>query len=395
MYQRKAVFTRHKVRAVLMGMCVAAAIAALGAANHANATTTAGHAASAKGLTHAKQQVAKLTGVDASFEAPGKPFNAKKLLKGKTVYFSPIFLQAPFLQTEATVMGRIVTSLGGKLQVCDVKDDPSAAASCMGQAVSSHAAGIITASVPYVFAQQAYQNAVNHKVVVIAGDTVLPFPRTGAFAKYLMPLDFGQANIGAQEADSIIANSSGHANVLFVEDASTPATSRVGASALTEFKSYCSGCTVQTMTFEDDQLQNLGTLVSSALLKDPGAQYVMTQYDDPSGSIVAPTVQQANRGLKFVSGSANLSSIPRVESGEQYADVGYDPAIAAYDSVDELLRTLDHHPLNPAQYVDPHRIFTKANVGSISGKLSESAWETGAWYTSVHFRTQFDKNWGL
>src|ERR1700733_2098895 len=105
------------------------------------------------GVTQARAEIAQYSGLSNSFTPPGPPVQAAALLRGKTVWYVPVFLEAGYFQVEEKALASALAPLGAKLQACDAKDSPTAASACITQAVSSGAAGIVTSAVPVGFAQ--------------------------------------------------------------------------------------------------------------------------------------------------------------------------------------------------------------------------------------------------
>ena len=389
--------------ATVMG-CLALLVSGCGSSSHTtavNAGATHGSGASsgastgaAAVATHAKNDLARYLGVVQTFRAPGPPVHARDLLRGKTVYYVPIFLEAGFFTVESHVLQGIMSRLGAHLVSCNAADSPTTAAGCIDQAVSSRAAGIITDAIPLSFVQHAFANAVEHKIPTVAGEELQPAPDTPAYRKYFTRVSYGSVEAGRLAAESIISTAGEHANLLFANDTTTPLTKALGAGISGELKN-CAGCTVKTMTFQDTELQNVPSQVQSALVKDADAQYVVTQYDDPSGSPVLQGASQAKPGIKFATGGADLAGLERVAQGKEVATVAADPVSAEWNDVDALLREVAGMPAVTDHYKVILRVLTKQNISTI-GKIDNQGYSTGSWFARPNLYEQaYTKLWGL
>jgi len=363
-----------------------------GATPAAGSTVGTSADAATRGVTQARVEIAKYSGLSNSFTPPGPPVHAAALLRGKTVWYVPVFLEAGYFQVEEKALAGALAPLGAKLQTCDGKDSPTAASACITQAVSSGAAGIVTSAVPVSFAQQAYIDAVDHKIPVVASQNAAPAPDTPSFNRYFVGTGLNEALAGSLVADPVIADSNGHASVLFADDTTDGLTAELGAGIEHAFATDCPGCKIAKMTFQDSELQNVPAQVQAAIAKDPGVGYVVTQYDDPSGLEVAQGAQQANPSIKFAAVGGTPSMLARVGQGAQLADSGVDPVSNAWNLTDALLRILAGKPSVATHYVVPHRLFTKANTTPIAGQLKDpAAWTSGQWYSNGAFKPAYLK----
>lgn len=349
-------------------------------------------ASTSTGVEYAAGQVAKHRDLQTAFPAPGPSLQGiAGKLSGRTVWYIPIFLQAATFQAEASSLGAALKVVRAKLHVCDAQLNPSTADRCVRQAISSGAAGIVTSSLDYAFAQQAFKAAVAAKVPVIAADD----DATGASAFPASPslrqLSDAAPMWTALAADWIIADSGGHAQVLYAAD---DASQGVVASKVVmgEFSAHCPECKVTVIHFSDAALPKLATAISSAMIAHPGIDYVYGGYDVPAGIYALQGAKQVTgRQFKFVTVSGAPTGLQRIASGDQAADAGVDTTALAWDMADALFRMIDG--VAQVDYRPGIRLFTKDNLPSDPKDVG--AYNSGAWYSNGGLRTMYAKLWGM
>ncbi|MGH3266277.1 MAG: sugar ABC transporter substrate-binding protein, partial [Trebonia sp.] len=271
---------------------------------------------------------------------------------------------------------------------------PTVAAQCIKQAVADKSAGIITDSLPYAMAENAYAAAVAARMPIVVSDVLDPMP--AGWSKDLVATDNGQGVGSALMADAIIADSDGKANVLFADTTTNSTTKDAADAVLSEFATYCPGCKVTTVNWSPAQVQQIPTAVSVALNTDRSIDYVFASYDQPAGPAVVQGMQLSGRQgkLKLVGYGAVVAAMEQIADGTRLADVAVDPAIVAWNNTDRLLRLMTGEPVPAASAYDvPRRVFDKSNIGSVDGK-SVAAYESGSWFSNGSFRTTYAKLWG-
>ena len=342
------------------------------------------------GVAYAKSQVAKYSPLRTTFPAPGPSLtgvNGK--LTGKTVWYIPIFLQAPIFTAESVALTDALKAAGASVHVCDAATNPSAADSCLTQAVASHAAGIVTGAMDYSFASHAYAAAIAAKIPIVATDNDKPgsFPNS----PYVRRLTIGGPVYAALGADWIIADSAGTAQVLYVADDSNAGVTQT-AAVKSEFTKQCPGCNLTIVTFSDPTIDKLPTAVSSAMTANPKINYVFGGYDAPSGIFALQGAKQVTgRKFTYLTVTGQPPGLQRVAGGQQAADPGVDTAETMWDATDALLRMITG--AEQVNYLPALRLFTMANVPSDT--KSASAYAAGTWYSNGGFRAMYAKLWGV
>lgn len=345
------------------------------------------------GVQHAKTEIAQHLGVQDTFKAPGGAIPGLAAFKGRTITYIPITLQATYFEAEYQQITQAAGLLGIRVQVCDAQAQPTVAAQCIDQAVQSKSAGIITDSLPFALAQNAYASAVSAHIPIVASDVADPLP--AGWAGDVLTTSNGQDVGGRLMADAIIADSGGRAHVLFADTTSTSTTADSANAVLDEFKTYCPACQVTTVNWDPSAVQQIPTAVSVALNSHPDIDYVYASYDQPAGPFVVEGVQLSGRrnDVKLVGYGAVVTSMQLIASGKQLADVAVDPAIVAWNNTDRLLRMMGKAPLPPASaYFVPRRVFEAQNIHTVNGG-STAEFENGTWFTGDSYKAVYASLW--
>jgi ribose transport system substrate-binding protein len=344
------------------------------------------------GVQAAKAELAKYLQLTTTFKAPGPTLKNAASLRGKTITYVPFFLEAPYFQAEVTLLQRAASVVGMKVNVCNAAATPTGAASCINQAVATKAGGIITDSIPYSFATNAYAAAAKAGIPVVASDIADPVP--SSLGPDVQTMDFHEDVTGKLVADEIIADSGGHANVLLVVSHDVTEDVVNEKAMQQEFAANCPGCKVTPSIFSNNQLNDIASAVSVALTQNPDINYVVIQYDEPEGPLVLQGIVQvhATSRVKIVSQGSFLFGLQKIAAGQQLADVNSDPASGAWNEADLLFRMMTKSPIPSASSYDlPIRLFDKSNVGSLA--LTATAYASGQWYTNGGYASVYRSVW--
>ncbi len=373
-------------------------LAACGSSSNHSSTTSSsgGSSGSASGLAHATAAVASLRQPTTSFTAPGPAVNAKSL-KGKSVWYIPISLQAPVFAIGSGALHTALAKAGVSVHVCSGQANPSATSACVNQAVARGAGAIVADAVPFVLAANAFTNAQHHHVpVLIVNQVAAPKGTPGGVSgsgndqfAYGLSQDTAQVRGVAQWA---IADSHGKANMLMETFTDSPSTVAYGAGALAAVKRDCPGCkvTVQKVGLANASL--IPSQTSSALLSHRGINYVLPEFDAVLQA-AAQGVQQAgySKKVKIATSGGDLPALQQIKAGRLAADVGEDFPYAGWADADEVIRMMLGKPI-VTEHV-PVRLFDSSNVGSLA--LTPAAQASGAWYGGNGYVSMFEHLWGL
>jgi ribose transport system substrate-binding protein len=391
--RRKSVNTVRTRRGRLLAVAGSVALAALALAGcdaTGSGSSTASATASA-GATGLAADVQKLEQPLASWPIPTAKVSNPDALKGKTVYFIPITLQAPQFGTAQTALTAALTALGANVQVCDGQGTPTAISACVGQATKAGAAAIIADAIQYEIAGNAFDAAQAAGIPVVIADQAASsnHPDSKTLATITGPV----ANQMAEAlAKWTVVDSDGKADVLANNstDGSSPA---VFFSSAKKVYDDCSGCKVTVNDVSSANFSLVTPSTSSALLKDADIDYLQVQF----GQFLQASnggVQASGRAgkVQLTTGSAQLGELQAVASGDVAAAASPSAAFEGWIFADAALRMVSGDKL--PDYTVPMRLFTKSNIGSIT--LSADAMNAGAWYgPSGSISAGFTKLWGV
>ena len=376
-------------------LALATALAACGSSG-ANAGPTSATSTSAAGSSSSggplSDTVAQLMQPVGSFTYPADPIKNVSALSGKTVYFIPITQQAPQFGIEGTALSAGLAKAGIKVQTCDGNSNPSDINKCVGQATGAHAGAIVMDAVPYVLASNSLDAARGQGIpVLIVNQVVDP--------KYPASKDLGYvgSDLGSKmlqaAADWIADDSGGSADVLMDSATDSPSSIAYGQAAQDELAKQCPGCKMTVNKIQSANFSLIAPSTSSALLKTPGVNYVVSEYDQFLQPVYGG-VQQAGKttAVKGVSSAAGMSGLQMLKNKQFLsADVGASPVFEGWAEADAALRLMSGQSV--PDYDIPVRLFTRDNVGSLD--LSSAAENSGAWYGPTDYAAGFTKVWGV
>ena len=325
--------------------------------------------------------------------APVPGTAALKTFKGKTVWWVPIG-SAPTFDAFGQAMTKAFSGLGISLHTCDGKFLPTTVAGCLSQAATQHAAGVVTGYVDYKMVPAAFDALTAAKIPVLlvgaTNDSGKPATAAFGFSDTTPIVETGQR----LAMESVIVDSGGKANILYLGVADSPQT-KLGASYAAKFvKDNCSGCKFTEIDYNTASLLKVPSQISAALNSHPNTNYVAAEFD-----VAAPQtlngIQTAGYGskVKFVSVNGSLDSLQRLKAANtpQIADVGYSSEYLGWQFADGMVRMLAGTA--PVSYsYGVFRVLTKTNVGGLS--LTPAASRTNVWYGTGDFKSTFLKAWG-
>jgi len=355
------------------------------ASSTSSASSTASTSAAAAAVAAARKET-------TSYPAPGPAFNAASL-RGKTVYYVPITLQAEAFQVVSKSLTAALQTVGVKVVSCDGGANPSTAAACFNQALGQHAAGVIADAIPYGLAASSFGSLKKAGIPVLIVNQLPPSGQTDNDQLAYMPGNAVQELDVA--ADWIAADSGGQANVIAQEFTDSPNTvSYLADNAFPTLKSGCPECTVTVNKVSSANFALIPSSTSSALLKNPDANYLWSEFD----TILQPTmagVQQASATskVKGVSTDGLLGGLQLLKQQNfLYADVATNYNYQAWANADMIMRMALKLPL-PKLVPIPLRLFDRTNIGQLSD-LTAAGEVSGDWFGPTTYKTTFPKLWG-
>lgn len=361
-----------------------------GASTSAGSSSSATSGASA-GVTKAQQMVSQFEATTTSYPVPTTTISGVSALKGKTVYYIPLVAAIPGFVVTAATMKTALAAAGLKLQVCDAQGQPSGVASCVQQATTAGAAGIVTDAIPYGMAENALNAAKAKGIPIIITDQIPPTAGTANTDQVTyVP---GVVDQPSQIAWWMIASSGGKASAIIAEEADSPSSIAYVQNALPIIKQNCSGCTYVIKQITATTNSQLASDTSANLLANPSATYYYTEFEDSLDPTVQG-IQQSNKSsiqLSVAGGSADGLGRLASGTGPVKAVVAVDQAFAGWALTDEVLRLATKSA--PVTETFPSRLFTAQNIGSIKVTAADQA--SGDWFGDTSYQSAFKKLWGV
>jgi ribose transport system substrate-binding protein len=337
----------------------------------------------------------KYLGVPA-FTAPGGPVDVAKL-RGKKVFVIPIE-ETPFTQAVEAGEKAAAKAAGVQLTFYPNQGEVSQWVQGMQTAIAQKPALIILDTAPdprELQPQIAAAKAAGIPVLVTHFyDVTSPNPpacagcAAGVTGIVKAPISIA----GGAEADWIIANSGGKANVLIVGLNGLLPVPGMIAAADAQFRQYCPGCKITTTAINLSQLGTAGAFgqVSSALVQDPGITYVDPLFDASiPGTLAAIEAAGKTSQIKIVSFNGSSFALQDVASGTSpvAADVAEPDAWVGYANMDQAFRIMAGMPT--VDETTPIRIFDSTNITQAGGGPGYSSGYGTAYITGYY------KLWGL
>ena len=355
----------------------------------ARSTSKAGGTPAAE-VTYAKQRIAKYSAKPPAFTAPGPPVKNVAGLKGKVVFYVPIGLKVPYFQVVLSGLRDAAATAGLVLRPCDPNFSPSGVAQCLTQAANQNAGAVITDAIPPEFAQQAINLLKSRHIPILVSEEG-SHPGTPELAYNSGPTEL----MTSLAADWIIADSNGTANIVLPEITDSAASiGYVENGAIPEIHKHCPGCKLTVFKTTTAQLSRLPSLISTALVRDPKVNYILSEFDaDVAAIIQGLQTVTAARHVKVASINGVLQNLQFIAQGNYQAeDTGGNGYQLGWSDVDQVLRQM----LGQPPLADQHngiRVFTKDNVAGLT--LTTQAANTGEWYGSGDFKSVYTKLWGV
>ncbi|MFJ9541398.1 sugar ABC transporter substrate-binding protein [Streptomyces sp. NPDC101225] len=334
--------------------------------------------------------MAALQATTKSYSVPTADVPDVGKLKGRKIFYIPIVQQTPAFVATAQATKDALSKAGLSQQVCDGRAQPTAIASCVQQAIAANAGGIIMDAVPYGMAQNALDAAKAKGIpIVIADQNPPPGVKNSNQVSYV-PGSGGQPSAIAWW---VIAASKGKADLIIAQNADSPTAKKMVTDSLPIYEKYCPDCKVTLKEITSSTPALLASKTSSNVLSHPTANYYYTEFEDS----LQPTIQgiqQSGRssGISVSTAAGTVNGLGLLKSDSAVkAVVAVDLPYMGYGLTDELLRMMTKS--GPVDVVQPMRLFTKENVGSI--EVTTAAQASGEWFGDGSFKEEFAKLWGI
>jgi ribose transport system substrate-binding protein len=350
---------------------VVVALAGCGSDDDSSTAAPAQGAAKA-GVEHAKAQIEKYRAIP-EFQPPGPAFDAKQAAAGKTLLSIPASSAVPFVQTIQDGIKEISGQVGMKFIDWPNQGKPVQWVQGMNQALDRKAnvINLLAGINPGALGPQIAKAEGAGASVVASHLYDVNQPATNGADS--VSIYYEQA--GRLLADWVIAKTGGKANVLAVTINEVVSTKPMMTGINDEFAKHCgSDCKVSTVnTAIADVATRIQPQVQSALVKDPGINYVIALYDSAEAPFVVAGIRQAGaKGrVKVVTFNGTPSVLKMVKSGDVEMDVGESLDWISYGVMDQVMRLAGGmDPVKDPKL--PIRIFDKTNVDETGDPPTDS-----------------------
>ena len=344
--------------------CAALAILAAGcgsAAGPGDSTTSHG------GVQAASAQLERYRAVP-QFTAPGPSFDAAASVRGKQIYEIPITSSVPFVSAVEQGMHQAADVVGAKLTVYPNTGTPTEWAQGISTAIAHHAAAVLLlAQDPRLLTPQLAQARRAGIPVIVLRTTGEGEPCQAASANapsetHCVPGPFEQA--GRLEADAVITQSGGHADVLVITSNDAHSTVPLMRGLSGELRERCDGCSMRSVDVPiPEWATRIRTEVQSALVRDPQIDYVIPIYDSMS-QFAVPAIRAAGAGgrVKISTFNGTPFVLKLLQQHDVLAsDVGESLAWVGWASMDQAFRAIAGQPPVRSEHT-PVRVFDDTNV---------------------------------
>ena len=351
-------------------MCAALAVLlcamAAGCGSAGNAERGPGRGTGAQ-LAAARAQIDRFRAMPA-FVAPGRAFDAVSSLRGKTIFEIPITSEVPFIAAVEGGMRQAAARVGAHLVTYPNQGTPSEWAQGIRTAIAEHADAItLLAQDPRLVAPQIAEATSAGIPVVVArttgeGESCQTDASGRQYGSACVAGPFEQA--GRLEADWVTVSSGGHADVLVVTSNDARSTVPLTRGLMDEFRVRCPACDLRFVDVPIPRwATQLGGEVQSALVRDPGLNYVIPIYDSMSPYVVsALTAQGAANRVRIATFNGTPFVLKLVEDGDVVQmDAGEDLAWVGWAIMDQTFRVVAGVPPVRSEHT-PLRVFDDTNV---------------------------------
>jgi ribose transport system substrate-binding protein len=292
--------------------------------------------------------------------APGPRFDATAA-RGKTVFVIPYTSQIPFLNAINDSIVAVGKQYGVKVTVYPNQGQSSQWVQGMNQAIAQKASAIILGAPPEQLGPQIKQA----KAAGIPIDVLHLYDRVMPRPSHVTSTVFAPFTQAARlVADWVIMDTNGKADAVIITDNTVPPSKYIVSAMQAEFKAHCPSCETTVVNVPaTDWGTKMQPATQSALLADPGVNYVIPIYDGAS-QFVIPGIVAAGRSGKVKIATYNGTPFVLNDIGTKNTvamDVGESQAWIAHANMDQVLRMITgHKPLPDAE--TPIRVFNQSNI---------------------------------
>lgn len=374
------------VKVLVVSGCLITAACGSGGGNAG--TSSSGSA----NVSEAQQLAKQAEAPQSSWKPAGQPFNAASL-KGKSMWYISASLSIPFEQFILQGMKEGAATAGVNAVGFDAKGSVAEATRGIEQAVQARAGVIFVDGFPANLVAPAIAQAKAAGIPVLTANAQGPGPLLpGAPDGVIGQATHQFALPGKIEADWIVADSKGNANIIYTRSADVPVITDLERDAfVNELHRLCSSCKVQVVDVPISQWNQLTTKTASLIRANPNVNYFVPDFD---GEVIfmVPGVTSANAQtkVKIVSFNATPSVMQNLKNKYVVAaETGGPNLLQGWAFADQGMRVLAGQQPLPDLNI-PTRLFDASNIDSVDLSAQESEW-----YGVGDYKSKFKAQWGV
>ena len=378
-----------KVGAIRVVAAIACVVAA--ACGSGNTGTQTGNTSNAN-VAEATQLVQQAEAPQASWKPAGQAFSTSSL-RGKSMWYISASLSIPFEQFILQGMKAGGATVGVNTVGFDGKGSVAEATRGIEEAVQAKAGVIFVDGFPANLVAPAIAQAKAAGIPVLTANAqnpgpLLPGAPDGVVGQATHNFDIP----GKIEADWIVADSKGNANIIYTRSSDVPVITDVERDAFVgELNRLCKSCKVQVVDVPISQWNQMTTKTASLIRANPTVNYFVPDFD---GEVIfmVPGVTSANAQdkVKIVSFNATPSVMQNLKDHNVVAaETGGPNLLQGWAFADQGMRVLaGQQPLQDLGI--PTRLFDSTNIDSIDLSQQESTW-----YGVGDYQAKFKALWGV
>ncbi|MBZ9935645.1 substrate-binding domain-containing protein [Mesorhizobium sp. BR1-1-16] len=318
----------------------------------------------------AAADIAKYTSIPG-FTAAGEPFDAKACMADKSILSIPGSSSVPFLATINASMARIAKDVGFKFQIWENQGQPTQWVQGIEYGVANkfNLIDLLAGADPRSLVPQI--KAARDASVTVTASHVTGFEQdVPGGVSAAIPIDYKQA--GKLLAEWTISKTGGKTNALVLVTNEVLSTDSMVAG-LKEAFADCPDCTYKIVNVSiPDWASKIQPNVQSAVIADPGLNYVIPIYDSMSQFVVpALTITGATDRVKVATFNGTPFVLDMIRNGQVEMDVGENLDWIAYGLLDAQMRLLCGLPAVKDPKI-PLLIFDASNAAT-AGTPAESS----------------------
>lgn len=334
-----------------------------GSSSSAGGSSASSAAASAADVSGAAADLSSYLGIP-KFSAPGAPISVASL-KGKTIYSIPQSDTIPFLSETESAEQKIATKLGIHWVEYPTSGTTAEWIRGINAAIAAKAGAILLNALdprtvlPQIeAAKKAGIPVISAQFFDVSQASMVPSALAGFRGD-----NFTEA--AKLEADWVIKDTGGKADVLVVENTEQLSTVAMLTAMKAEFAAKCPACKVTYVNVpSSDWATRIQPDVAAAITSDPSINYVIPVYD-PMTQFVVPAIIAAGKQdqIHIATFNGTPAVLKMMQTGSIVRmDIGENLSWLASANLDELFRVmLKQPPLTNEKTA--LRVFTSQTVG--------------------------------